>query len=282
MKQFINAFFLISCMVFTLPVAGQAPCCHSANASFASHAGDPAFAAAHAAPLPVPYAPHGGRMVSIPCDDGTPARAFEVRSHSSKQFLVIIHEWWGLNDHIKMMAERLFHEVPHTNVIAIDLYDGKLATNAEDASKLMQAADEKRLRTIITGMLSYLGEDAVVQTMGWCFGGTWSLQTALMAGERTSGCVMYYGAPEADADKLSKLGAPLLGIWANQDKWITPEKVDAFEKNLKKLELKYTFRRYDADHAFANPSNPQYHQQYTNEAHRAATEFLVNNFAASR
>jgi carboxymethylenebutenolidase len=255
----------------------------SANAQFAAHAGDPAFASAHADPLPMPYTPHGGMEVSIPCPDGKDARGYLIKTHApGNKYLVVIHEWWGLNDHMVQMTDRLFHEVAGANVLLIDLFDGQTATTAENASKLMQSADETRLRSIVAGTLEYMGRDAVVQTIGWCFGGTWSLQAALMAGPRAAGCVIYYGQPEDDAKKLAALQCPVLGIYGDRDDWITPEKVNAFESRLKELKKTYTFKRFDAVHAFANPSNPEHHREYTAQAHAAAVEFLNRNFAGKR
>ncbi len=261
----------------------KASCCMgSASAQFAMLGEDPSFAEAHAAPLPYAYVPHGGKWITLSCPDGPEGRAFFVKNGMpTDNYLIVVHEWWGLNDYMVEMAERLFHDVANANVLAIDLYDGKTTDMADEAGKLMQARDEQRLQNIVQAALNFAGDKAVIQTIGWCFGGTWSLQTALMAGQRTAGCVVYYGQPEEDTGKLARLSGPLLGIYGDRDDWITPAVVDGFEKNLKKLKKDYAFKRYDAVHAFANPSNPNHNKEYAADAYKAATAFLNRNFSDS-
>jgi carboxymethylenebutenolidase len=159
-------------------------------------------------------------------------------------------------------------------VIALDLYDGKVATTQQEAGKYMGEAKEERIRAIIKGALDYVGPKAKIGTIGWCFGGGWSLQTALMAGKQTSACVMYYGMPETDVDKLKAINGPVLGIFAKKDGWINPDKVKEFEANMKKVAKKLTVKMYDADHAFANPSNPKFDKEAAADAHKAALAFL--------
>ena len=97
--------------------------------------------------------------------------------------VLVVHEWWGLNDYIKQEAERYANDFPEVNILAIDLYDGQLATNAEDAGKIMQSIQKERAEAIIKGALNYVGPTAAIQTIGWCFGGGWSLQAALILGK---------------------------------------------------------------------------------------------------
>jgi carboxymethylenebutenolidase len=141
----------------------------------------------------------------------------------------------------------------------------------------MGEAKEERIRAIIKGALDYAGSKAKVGTIGWCFGGGWSLQTALMAGKQTSACVMYYGMPETDVEKLKTINGPVLGIFAKKDGWINPEKVKEFEANMKLASKKLTLKMYDADHAFANPSNPKFDKEAAADAHKVAVAFLKKN-----
>ena len=99
-------------------------------------------------------------------------------------------------------------------------------------------------------------------------GGSWSQQAALRGGKLIKGSVIYYGMPETDSVKLSKLNAKVLGIFGNKDKWITPKIVADYKEAMKKAGKRATIYSYDADHGFANPSNPNHNTEATNEAHR--------------
>ncbi|WP_439879972.1 dienelactone hydrolase family protein [Pontibacter sp. MBLB2868] len=246
-----------------------------ANAKFASLSNDPAFREKHENPLPFNLQEQTGKMVSYKTPDGKTASAYVIKAkEETDNYLFVIHEWWGLNDYIKKEAQRLAQELGNVNVIALDLYDGKVATTQEQAGQYMQAVSEDRAKAIINGALEYAGENADIATIGWCFGGGWSLQTAIMAGDRAEAAVMYYGMPEQNVERLKTLHAPVLGIFASQDKWITPKVVDEFKENMKQAGKKLTVKMYDADHAFANPSNPKYKAEFAEEAHKMAVNFI--------
>jgi carboxymethylenebutenolidase len=138
----------------------------------------------------------------------------------------------------------------------------------------MQGVKTDRAAAIVKGALLYAGPNAKVASVGWCFGGGWSLQTALLAGPKAAGCVVYYGMPEKDVAKLKTLNTDVLGIFATQDKWINPEVVAQFQKDMAAAKKKVTIKNYDADHAFANPSNPKYSREFAAQAHAAAVEYL--------
>ena len=101
----------------------------------------------------------------------------------------MIQEWWGLNDYIKRESDNISTELGNVNVLALDLYDGMVAATPDSAMKLVQAVKTERLENIIKGALGYAGPKAKIYTIGWCFGGMWSLQTALLAGKQAVGCV---------------------------------------------------------------------------------------------
>lgn len=257
----------------------QHSCCSkSSSSTFANLSNDPSFVASHLAPAPLDYVPTIGKMVNIKCPDGKEAKVFEVKSGNSLgKVILMFHEWWGLNDYIKREAERVHSETGFT-VIALDLYDGNVATTPEDAAKFMKEMKEDRARAIISAAIDYSGKFGKLQTLGWCFGGGWSMQAALMAGPQCVGCVMYYGMPETDKDKLSKLQAPVLGIFANKDQWINKEVVAKFDKQMKELNKSLTVYKYEADHAFAYPSNPKYDKVSAEDAHAKALVFIKKNF----
>jgi carboxymethylenebutenolidase len=132
----------------------------------------------------------------------------------------------------------------------------------------------ERGRAIIEGALTFAGKKAKVATVGWCFGGGWSLQSALIAGKQAKACIIYYGMPEKDKERLKTLKAPVLGIFASQEKWISPEVVSQFEKDMKEVGKAVTIKNFDAEHAFANPSNPKYNKEYADQAYTMSIAFI--------
>ena len=267
---------MISFFAFTAKAQNKMSCCAMpSSAQFAMLSKDVSFVASHTAPLPFRFIPSKGKMITLKARDGKAASAFEVRADKpTDNYLLVIHEWWGLNDYIKQEAEKLQGELGNVNVLALDLYDGRVATNPDSAAKIMGGAKEERIRAIIGGAIDYAGKAAKIQTIGWCFGGGWSLQASLMAGRQGIGCVMYYGMPEKDMAKLKTLNAPVLGLFASKDEWITPTMVNQFEKDMKAAGKEITVKSFDADHAFANPSNPHYVKAAGDEAHEMAVAFL--------
>ncbi|MGH7858796.1 MAG: dienelactone hydrolase family protein [Candidatus Binatia bacterium] len=173
--------------------------------------------------------------------------------------VVVIHEWWGLNDHIKHWADRLASL--GIAALAVDLYGGVVATDPDSAMKTMKAVKEADARKVLAAAVDFLGKDARVQAsrrgvIGWCFGGAWSLETAI--DQPVDAAVVYYGHVDTDPARLAKVKAEILGIFAKNDKGIPPEHVDRFEKALGEAKVRATIKRYDADHAFGNPSSPRY------------------------
>lgn len=269
------AAFITLC---TTTNAQQLSCCaKNSTTAFASLGTDKSFVASHLAPLPFSFVPDKGKMITITSPDNKDATAYFVKVNDAKKTLIVFHEWWGLNDYIKQEAEKWATELG-VNVIAPDLYDNKSANTADEATLLMQALKDDRARAIISGCIDFCGPENKLQTIGWCMGGGWSMQTALMAGNHAKGCVVYYGMPETDVTKLSKLKCPILGIFATQDKWITPELVKQFETDMNNTNQKLTVINFDADHAFANPSNPKYNVKATADAHTKAAAFLKAGF----
>ncbi|MBC7776121.1 MAG: dienelactone hydrolase family protein [Phycisphaerae bacterium] len=253
--------------------------CHdvaSATAEFAAFANDNNFLAAHPSPLPVEVT-HQGKMIEFPVEGGANGRGFLMTAHgNSSKYLLLFHEWWGLNDYVKNEVSMWCHELG-INVLAVDLYDGKLAITPEEAGKLMQANDPARSASIIQGAAKFLGDKADFRTMGWCFGGGWSLQAALLLKDKTKACVMYYGMPEKDVAKLKGLATDVLFIHASQDQWITDQVVTDFETNMKSAGKSVTVSRYDANHGFANPSGPRY-----NEASAKASRAVVKAYLSGK
>ncbi len=278
MKRIIFTTIIVLIITASLSKIFAQSCCtkqNSATETFALLGENESFVSAHEAPLPFTFTEGTGKQISFKTSSGKDANAYEIKAiKPTNKYLFVIHEWWGLNDYIKQEAEKFQKELGDVNVVALDLYDGKVATTADDAGKYMQSVTSERATSIIRGALSYVGENAKITTIGWCFGGGWSLQASLLADGQAVGCIMYYGMPEKDNAKLKILNADVLGIFATKDKWINPEVVLGFEKNMKTSGKNLTVKNFDADHAFANPSNPHFNKVYAEEAHMMALEFL--------
>ncbi|MDN4165657.1 dienelactone hydrolase family protein [Cytophagales bacterium LB-30] len=272
-KSFLLTLVLGTLAVFS--VSAQHSCCMTTpTAEFAVLAKDQSFTATHQNPLPYTHHSEVGKMIKIPTK-GAEANAFELKASSpSDKYLIVIHEWWGLNDHIKKEAEKYYSELGNVHVLAIDLYDGQVATTREDAAKYMQGASEERIREILKGVYNYVGHDAYIATIGWCFGGGWSLQAAMLFGPNTVGCVMYYGMPEKDAERAKMLQSDVLGIFASREKWISPAVVSEFESMMQGIGKKVEIHQFDAEHAFANPSNPAFDAKATAEAYTLSINYL--------
>lgn len=264
--------------LFLSKVSAQS-CCDDPNKKFAELGNSQDFKSEHELPGDFIFIPKEGHMITFDCPEGNDANAYLVPSKSkSDKWLIVIHEWWGLNDHIKEEAEKLWGDIGNVNVLALDMYDGKVADNRENAAQYMQGLSKERAYSIISGMVSYIGEDAQLCTIGWCFGGGWSLQTAIESGTHAIGCVVYYGMPEEDISRLGKLQCDVIGIFASQEEWINPEVVSTFEKNMSKANKSLTVYSYDADHAFANPSSPRYVEKAAQEAYVISLAYLKSKF----
>lgn len=280
MKAIIFSFALL----WAVSLQAQSHSCCDANAptptaEFANLGEKRQFQAAHANPKGfVLENPKGQTLTFLTADGATGSGYYLAAEKNSGKYLIVIHEWWGLNDYVRNEAERLHGELGDVNILALDLYDGKVATDRKQAAEYMQGASEERIRAIIRGALNNIGSDAKVQTIGWCFGGGWSHQTAIMAGSQSVGCVMYYGMPETDVDKLGPLEAPVLGIFAGKDKWINADVVAKFEAAMQSADKTLTVKSYDAEHAFANPTRDIYDEKSAKDANALALKFLQGNF----
>jgi len=253
------------------------PMCHDPNAAiedFAAFGNDPAFRAAHATPAPTDSV-FLGKMVQFPVSGGAKANGYLVKpKKKTNKYLLVLHEWWGLNPYVKKEADMWCKELG-INVLAVDLYDGKVTKSADEAGKLMQANDPVRSSAIILAAAQYAGKKADFRTLGWCFGGGWSLQASLLLKDRSKACVMYYGMPEKEVSKLKMLTPDVLFVHASKDKWITDAVVAEFEQNMKSAGKSLTVHRYDADHAFANPSSPRYHESSAKASREVVKGFLM-------
>jgi len=210
---------------------------------------------------------------------GHPSQAYVAHPKGKPQgALLVIHEWWGLNDWVKHQADEL--AALGYLALAVDLYKGKVATDPKEAQQLMGSKDEKWGARVENAGLKWLkknAQGAKVATLGWCMGGGESLKASLGDPKDVDATLMYYGLPVTDVAKLKTLRGPLLGIWANKDGWITPDKVAQFDKALTEAGVKHEFHAYDADHAFANPSGGRFNPDAAMDAWEVTVKFLAAN-----
>ncbi len=254
-------------------------CTMSAPDEFTHMAQDDAFAILHEIPESYYHSSQSGEMIEFPTSDGQKGSAFYMEAkQKSDKYLFVIHEWWGLNGHIKKEAERLYDELGDVNVMALDLYDGNVATNRDDAMKYIRQVQKERAIAIISGAGDFAGKEAKIATIGWCFGGGWSLQAAIISGDKTVGCVMYYGSPEKDVERLKSLNSDVLGIFALHDGGLGPDVVSQFQNNMIAAEKSITIHSFDAAHAFANPSSPRYKEEAAQSANALTLEYLKKKF----
>lgn len=190
--------------------------------------------------------------------------------------VLVIHEWWGLNEHIQHWTDRLAAE--GYAALAVDLYGGEVATTPEEAMALLKQVDPARALEVLKAGLAFLEEDARVRAprtgvIGWCFGGSWSLRTA-MAVPELDAAVLYYGNPVTDPEQLASIRAPLLAVFGTKDPSIPESTVDAFEQALAEAGVTSRVLRFEAEHAFANPSAQYYDARAAAAAWQQVRAFL--------
>ncbi|MEO0969616.1 MAG: dienelactone hydrolase family protein [Cyanobacteria bacterium J06639_18] len=194
--------------------------------------------------------------------------------------IIAIHEWWGLNENIESVTRRLAGE--GYQVLAVDLYNGKVTESPQEALKLLQAVSKNPdpAKDNLKQAYEYLvnqNKASKVGVIGWCFGGSWSLQTAILLPKDIDATVIYYGGQIGDAtpEQLKTLQMPILGIFGAEDASIPVSTVRKFEKNLKELGKQADIQIYEnAGHAFANPSGKNYVAETAQKAWTETTQFF--------
>ena len=281
MKRTIITLLTLSLLSGLNNTYAQSCCKKPAGNSMQALALNKAFMAAHEAPKPLNYVAKKGEMIHFPTKGGQEGNAFYVPpGENTDKVLIVVHEWWGLNDYIKREAENWQNYLGgNVAVYAVDLYDGKVGTTAEESGKIMNEMDPKRAEAIISGLLAKIGKNKKIATIGWCMGGSWSFTASMLAGNEAVGCVMYYGFPEKDEKRIKQLKTDVLYIYGTQDNFIKKADVEELGKKIKGNGHKFEMHSFDAVHAFANPSNPKYDVKSATEAQGIALKFLKEHLA---
>ena len=192
--------------------------------------------------------------------------------------IVVIHEWWGLNDNIRTATRRLAGE--GYRALAVDLYSDSTAQTPDRAQSLMQQAtqDQAQLMANVRGAHDYLSLETNaprVAVLGWCFGGGITFRALADRPTAFDAAVPYYGTPEPMTEEaLRALTTPVLAHFGEQDEVVSPEEVDALESRLQGTNADVQVHRYDAGHAFANPSGESYDPDAASTAWSRTTAFL--------
>ena len=195
--------------------------------------------------------------------------------------IVVIHEWWGLNDWVKEQASKLADQGYVT--LAIDLYRGKVATTPEEAHEIMRGVPEDRANRDLLAASAYLRSlknvnPEKVGVIGWCMGGGYALDLAI-ADPKLAAAVINYGHLATEPETLKKINAPILGIFGGLDKGIPPESVNKFAEQMKALGKNVEVKIYDdAGHAFENPNNKTgYRAEDAADAWQRTVRFLAEH-----
>ena len=195
--------------------------------------------------------------------------------------VVLIQEWWGINEHIRSLAERLAKE--GFLVVAPDLYHGKVAKDAAEAGTLMTALDTLQATREIAAAADFLKAhprgNGKVGVIGFCMGGALSFAAACHV-EGLSAIVPFYGTPPADKVDFARVTAPILAHFAKNDDWATVAKAEAIKQQLDAHGKPMTLEVYDAGHAFVNDTRPEaYDAPSAKLAWQRSVDFLKQNLA---
>jgi carboxymethylenebutenolidase len=192
--------------------------------------------------------------------------------------LVVVQEWWGVNDHVRSLVDRFAKE--GFLAFAPDLYHGKTTKDGSEAAALLQALDWKDAVADVAGAVAMLATHArsngKVGITGFCMGGAVSLASAAEVPELAA-AVPFYGIPDASTD-YARVACPIQGHYAKKDEYIRPENAIALKAKLEKAGKKVELHFYDAGHAFVNDTRPEAHNaEAAKLAWERAVAFLKQN-----
>lgn len=225
------------------------------------------------------FAANGKQVTYKSGDDTVSGMLYEPSGKGPFPALVVIHEWYGLNDWVKQQASKLADQGYVT--LAIDLYRGHVAGSSDEAHELMRGLPEDRATQDLLAAANYLRslknvKPDKVGSIGWCMGGGYSLNLALND-PKLAAAVINYGRLATDPAALKKINAPILGIFGGKDRGIPVDSVNKFADELKKLGKTVDITVYpEAGHAFQNENNKQgYRADDTADAWNRIVKFLA-------
>jgi carboxymethylenebutenolidase len=218
--------------------------------------------------------------VSVPTPSGGTAQGvLAMPAKLPAPAVLLIHEWWGLNDQIKSVAVE-FAKMGYI-ALAVDMYGGKAATTPQGAKDLMSALDPakgtEQLVTLIDFLKHHEHSTGKVGTIGWCFGGGWSLNASIAT--PVDATVIYYGRCDKTPGELATLNDPVLAHFGTLDQNINAEMVGIFKESMKEAGKadNLTVYMYEANHAFANPTGSRYDEADAALAWERTKAFFIKN-----
>lgn len=213
-------------------------------------------------------------ILNFDTQNGATTAYVAIPDEPTGKAVLIVHEWWGLNEHVKDIANRYAAE--GFIAIAPDLYRGKIAANPEEASRMMHSLSiEDGIDTIHKAAEKARTEYGINRfgVTGFCMGGTFALRAACDLNDFKASAPFYGDIPEDEV--LKRLSTPTVFISGTRDAWITPEKVAGLESAVARFGLPVESKKYDADHAFFNDTRPEvYNQSAAEDAWRKVTGFF--------
>jgi len=225
-----------------------------------------------------------GEMVQFPYAGGTTSGYLSVPEQGSGPGVLVIQEWWGLVDHIKDLCDRFAGE--GFVALAPDLYHGKTTKSPDEAGKLMMALRIDEAERDLSAAAQYLARhdstsSEKIGVVGFCMGGALALYTATK-NSKIGACVVFYGGHPKVKPDLPNLHAPVLGLYGQNDRSVTPAVVRDLEQRLKTLGKQIEVKIYPgADHAFFNDTRPQvYNAEAAADAWQRTVDFLRKNLSA--
>lgn len=225
-----------------------------------------------------------GEMVKFKSNGGAAEGYLALPASGTGAGVVVLQEWWGLVPHIKSVADRFAAE--GFVALAPDLFHGRSTTSPDEAGKLMMAMNIDQTERDMRGAIQYLlNHESVtsetVGTVGFCMGGALSLYAA-SKNEQVGACVVFYGGHPLVKPDLENLRAPVLGLYAGKDDFVTPESVRRLDEQLRALGKQPDMHIYEnADHAFFNDARPEvYNPEAAEDAWQRTITFLRGNLDA--
>jgi carboxymethylenebutenolidase len=217
-----------------------------------------------------------GSMIDFTRPDGSTCKGYLAEAGKGKPGIVVLQEWWGLNDQIKRVTDRF--AAAGYNALAPDLYHGRVTQKPDEANHLMEGLDFVGASDQdIAGAVKHLaGTSGKVGVMGYCMGGALTIAACARVPGIACG-VPYYGVPPRELADPAKIKVPIQGHFANKDDWCTPQVVDEFERAMTRSGNKPEVFRYDAAHAFANDKGAAYDEAAAKKAWERTMAFLRNH-----
>lgn len=221
-----------------------------------------------------------GDMISYKRPDGSEAGGYLANpaAGESAPGVVVIQEWWGLTDQIKGVCDK--YADAGYRALAVDLYDGKVTKDLDEAAKLMNATNfVEAAEQYVGGAVSYLKETGSpkVAVTGFCMGGAVTVISAVKV-PNADAAACFYGIPPTEVADPKDIKIPFIGHFADHDEFFSSDKTDALEAGLKEGGAKATVHRYDAQHAFCNEQRPEvYNEAAAKQAWERTMDFLKQN-----